>query len=108
MLKMAVYILPRFTQGRYFPFEPTKSYREDPKSNPGNTVDLEILKKFEPKKTNLEIKKGSTLFMQGNCIHGSYPNHSNRSRPLLSISYIPKGTKFIRGKNANRMEISLN
>ena len=66
------------------------------------------LEKFEPKKTNLEIKKGSTLFMQGNCIHGSYPNHSNRSRPLLSISYIPKGTKFIRGKNANRMEIPLN
>ena len=70
-------------------------------------VDLSILKKFESKKTNLEIKKGGTLFMQGNCIHGSYSNESDRSRPLLSISYIPKGTYFIPGKNAKRMEIAL-
>ena len=51
-----LYIYPGSHKEGIFPFEPTKSYREDPKSNPGNTVDLEILKKFEPK-TNLEIKK---------------------------------------------------
>ena len=102
-----LYIYPGSHKEGLFPFEPTLSYREDPNSNPGNTVDLSILKKFESKKTNLEIRKGGTLFMQGNCIHGSYSNVSDRSRPLLSISYIPKGTYFIPGKNAKRMEISL-
>jgi len=102
-----LYIFPGSHKEGLFPFEPTKSYRENPNSNPGNTVDLSILKKFESKKTDLEIRKGGALFMQGNCIHGSYSNISDRSRPLLSISYIPKGTYFIPGKNANRKELSL-
>ena len=102
-----LYIYPGSHKDGLFPFEPTKSYRENPKSNPGNIVDLSILIKFESKKTDLKIKKGGTLFMNGNCIHGSYSNISERSRPLLSISYIPKGTYFISGKNSNRMEIPL-
>ncbi len=102
-----LFIYPGSHEEGLFAFEPTKSYRENPDNNPGNTVDHTILQRFEDVRTDLIIKKGGALFMQGNCIHGSYPNVSDRSRPLLSISYIPKGTYYVPGENANRIEISL-
>jgi len=102
-----LYIYPGSHKDGIFACEPTISYREDPNSNPGSTVEASILGRFESVKTNLEIKRGGTLFLHGNCIHGSYANTSNRSRPLMSISYLTKGAFFLVGKNANRMEISL-
>ena len=87
-----LYIYPGSHKEGLFDFEPTKSYRENPDDNPGNMVERTILNRFENVKTDLIIKKGGVLFMQGNCIHGSYANVSDRSRPLLSMSYIPKGT----------------
>jgi len=103
-----LYIYPGSHKKGLFPFDSAISYRENPDDNPGNTIDKAILQRFENVKTDLIIKKGGVLFLHGNCIHGSYANVSDRSRPLLSISYVPKGTYFIPGKNAKRMEIPLN
>ena len=72
------------------------SYREKD-SKPGNYV---LTGKF--KKIDLNFNKGDMLILHGNLIHGSYPNNSNFSRPLYSISYIVKGEKFISGLNAQR------
>ena len=99
-----LYIYPGSHREPLLPFEPVKSYREDHASNPGNLV--VVPEKY--RKVDLRIRKGGMLIMHGHVIHGSYPNRSSyNSRPLFSISYIPKGFKFLRGKNANRMTISL-
>ena len=81
------------------------SYRESKGNNPGNIISEELLKKFD--KVDVEFSKGDMLVLHGNCVHGSYPNNSLHSRPLLSCSYITKGEQFIAGKNAQRKEISL-
>tara|TARA_Y100000593_G_C4297866_1_gene331627 strand:+ start:729 stop:1511 length:783 start_codon:yes stop_codon:yes gene_type:complete len=81
------------------------SYREPKGSNPGNVISEKLLDKFD--KVDVEFSKGDMLVLHGNCVHGSYPNHSSHSRPLLSCSYITKGEEFIPGKNAQRKEISL-
>jgi|TARA_Y100000294_G_scaffold177930_1_gene205706 ectoine hydroxylase-related dioxygenase (phytanoyl-CoA dioxygenase family) len=72
------------------------SYREKD-SKPGNYI---VTDKF--KKTDLCFNKGDMLILHGNLIHGSYSNNSNSSRPMYSVSYIPKGEKFIPGPNAQR------
>jgi ectoine hydroxylase-related dioxygenase (phytanoyl-CoA dioxygenase family) len=81
------------------------SYREPAGSNPGNNIPEKLLKKFE--KIDVSFNKGDMLVLHGNCVHGSYPNLSKNSRPLLSCSYITKGESFIPGKNAQRKEINL-
>jgi ectoine hydroxylase-related dioxygenase (phytanoyl-CoA dioxygenase family) len=99
-----MYIFPGSHKEPLLPFEATKSYREKPGTNPGNTC--AVPDKYN--KVDLRIKKGGMLVLHGNVIHGSYPNKSvDRSRPLYSISYITKGEDFISGKNANRMVIDL-
>tara|TARA_R100001082_G_scaffold110143_1_gene89135 strand:+ start:9460 stop:10248 length:789 start_codon:yes stop_codon:yes gene_type:complete len=82
------------------------SYREKIGTNPGNIISDVYLNNFE--KIDLEFDKGDMLVLHGNCIHGSYPNYSNFSRPLFSCSYITKGEDFIAGKNAQRKIIDLN
>jgi len=72
------------------------SYREKDEK-PGNFIDT---KKF--KKIDLNFNVGDMLILHGNLVHGSYPNHSNNSRPLYSVSYITKNEKFISGLNAQR------
>jgi len=47
------------------------------------------------------------LILHGNCVHGSYGNTTEFSRPLYSITYIKKRESFLVGKNANRKELSL-
>ena len=89
------------TQG-ILQFEKKISYREKD-SKPGNTViDLPF------KKKNLIFKKGDLLILHGNLVHGSYPNKSNLSRPLYSVSYISSGEKFVPGLNAQRKIMTLN
>ena len=61
-----------------------------------------LLKKLHFKKKNLIFKAGDLLILHGNLVHGSYPNKSNKSRPLYSVSYITEGEKFISGLNAQR------
>lgn len=99
-----MYLYPGSHKEGLLPFEPTISYREKPGSNPGNTV------KIPPqyKKLDLRVKNGDMLILHGHVIHGSYPNKSQtRSRPLFSVSYLPRGTKFFKGKNNNRREIEV-
>ncbi len=82
------------------------SYREK-NNNPGNHIFKETLAKLT--KTDLTFELGDMLILNGNVIHGSYPNDSKvYSRPLLSVSYISTGFSFIPGKNAQRTEIPLN
>lgn len=83
---------------------PRVSYREELGTKPGNTI--AVPEKYE--KYDLAMKKGDTLVLHGNCIHGSYANVSaNRSRPMYSITYITRGEPFTVGKNAKRMETLL-
>ena len=99
-----MYIYPGSHREPLLPFEPVKSYREDLGANPGNIV--KVPEKY--KRADVIVKKGGMLVLNGQVIHGSYPNRSKtRSRPLFSISYITEGEDFIPGKNANRMVIPL-
>ena len=100
-----LFIYPGSHKFGLFEAESNVSYREKGDNNPGNKIPDEILRKF--KKTYVEFNKGDLLVLNGNCIHGSSANHSNNSRPLLSVSYISKGEKFISGNNARRMVINL-
>lgn len=101
-----MYIYPGSHKEGLLPFLPTISYREGPSQNPGNTV--VIPEKYKDEKVDLIVKKGDILVLNGHAIHGSYSNtHKTRSRPLFSVSYVPRGTQFVRGKNNNREEIEV-
>ena len=79
-------------------FDSQTSYRET-KGNPGN------LSQFNPenyKKIDLFFEKGDMVVLDGNLIHGSYGNDTNRSRPLYSASFISFGEPFVPGRNASR------
>ncbi|MBF0332760.1 MAG: phytanoyl-CoA dioxygenase family protein, partial [Alphaproteobacteria bacterium] len=59
-------------------------------------------------KRDLIVAKGTMLVMHGNLIHGSYANRSpDRSRPMLSMSFIPEGEPFVPGATAQRKVIAL-
>ena len=46
--------------------------------------------------------------MNGNLVHGSYPNLSKRnSRHLISFNYGIKGNSFVSGKTAQRISVPL-
>ena len=101
-----MYLYPGSHKEGLMEFQPRISFREDPTSQPGNTIALP--EKYIDKKTDLIMKKGDVLFMHGNCAHGSYPNFSKILwRPVYAITYIKKGESFAIGKNADRKEISL-
>ncbi len=99
----SLYIYPGSHAEDLLEADPVISYREPQGANPGNAVKVPD----HYKKVDLSFKKGSLLILNGNTIHGSYANRSNRSRPLYSCSYITKGEPFIPGNNAQRMIISL-
>ncbi len=101
----SIYVYPGSHKFGLFDAENKISYREKGDSNPGNQISEAILSRFN--KVDCVFKKGDLLILNGNCIHGSYPNNSNISRPLLSISYISEGETFIAGKNARRKVIQL-
>lgn len=102
----SLYVYPGSHKLGLLPSEPKVSYREKDDDNPGNEISNEILSNL--KKVDLEFKTGDMLILNGNVVHGSYPNNSKiYSRPLLSVSYISSGSKFIAGNNAQRTEIPL-
>ena len=101
----SLYIYPGSHKFGLFDAESNISYREKGDKNPGNKISNKVLERF--KKIDCEFKKGDLLVLNGNCVHGSYPNNSDTSRPLLSVSYISKGEDFIPGKNAKRKIIEL-
>jgi len=95
-----LYVYPGSHKFGLYEAESNISYREKSDTNPGNKIPEKYLTKF--KKVDCNFDKGDLLILNGNLIHGSYSNTSNKSRPLLSVSYISKGESFISGKNARR------
>jgi len=95
-----LYIYPGSHKLPLLPAPHKKSYREDPTDNPGR--ECEIPEEFIDKKVDLILPASSVVFLHGNCIHGSYPNISNRSRPWHSNCYITKGEYFNIGKSSQR------
>jgi len=98
-----LYLYPGSHRLPVLPNVPSKSFHEDVDKNPGHTVQV-------PEgyvKTDLIMKKGSAMFLHGNCIHGSYANKSDRDRPTALVATIIKGKKFIVGKTGKRYEIEL-
>ena len=93
-----MYIFPGSHREPLLPAERMKSFHEDPGKNPGHKV--EVPRRYE--KVELHLRRGSVLFLHGNVIHGSYPNLSDRDRPMLLIPYITKGAEFIPGQRAKR------
>mgnify|MGYP001189291530 CR=1 FL=1 len=89
------------------PYDPNISYHEDPGATPGNNTVFPDDYDHASKKTDLYVESGDFLIMHGDCVHGSYPNTSDRSRNLLSASYVTKGAFFEPGISAQRKEISL-
>ena len=88
------------------PFTPRPSYREKPGTNPGNSVLLPS--KYKGKESVVYVRKGGMLILNGNMVHGSYPNMTkDRPRPIIQMTYANKGVEFISGKNAKRERISL-
>ena len=87
------------------PTENNISFREKVGDNPGSEciIPTELL----DKKKDMIIPGNSIVVLNGNCIHGSYPNNSNRSRPWYSSCYISEGEKFVVGKSSKREEINL-
>jgi len=100
-----LYIYPGSHKNGIYEFEKKTSYREVDNS-PGHKISDEILNSFE--KVDVTFKKGDMIVMNGNMIHGSYPNVSKeRNRPFLSCCYISKGEKFNPGYNSQKKPIDL-
>ena len=98
-----LYIYPGSHRLPLLPAPDKKSYREDPNDNPGR--ECEIPEEFIDKKIDLILPSSSVVFLHGNCIHGSYPNNSDRSRPWHSNCYITKGEYYNIGKSSKRTAI---
>ena len=81
------------------------SFREKVGDNPGS--ECNIPEEFLDKKTDIIIPGNSIVVLNGNCIHGSYPNTSERSRPWFSSCYISDGEEFVVGNSSKREEIHL-
>ena len=100
-----LYAYPESHKNGIYEFERKISYREVD-NRPGNKISDEILSTF--KKVDLTFKKGDVIVMNGNMIHGSYPNVSkDRNRPFLSCCYISKGEAFNPGYNSQKRPIDL-
>ena len=99
-----LYVYPGTHRLPLLPAPHKKSYRENIDDNPGR--ECEVPKEFKDKKIDIITKPSSVLFLNGNCIHGSYPNFSDYSRPYFTTCYITKGEKYIIGKNSKRIEVT--
>lgn len=98
-----LYLYPGSHKLGLLKFEKFFSYHAKGNQKPGNRI---VKNLREENKIDLDVKPGDFLIMNGNLIHGSYPNVSaNLSRHLLSFNYGVKGKKFIPGKTAQRKAI---
>lgn len=100
-----IYCYPGSHKLGLLPAEDNISFREKSGTNPGS--ECQIPEEFKDKKTDVIIPRNSMVFLHGNCIHGSYANNSERSRPWYSCCYISKGEDYVVGKNAKRKPIEL-
>lgn len=98
-----LYLYPGSHKKGLLKSEKNFSYWAKYDQRPGNKV---ITKKFKDS-IDLNVKEGDFLIMNGNLIHGSYPNNSKKySRHLLSFNYGVVGEKFFSGKTAQRKIIN--
>jgi phytanoyl-CoA hydroxylase len=95
------YIYPRTHKEGILPFTHNVASQAKVGESPGNTCEVPA----EYEKIDVSLKKGDTFIFHGNLVHGSYPNHSNQSRPFLVINYLPYGEDFIPGRTSNRRVI---
>ena len=100
-----IYCYPGSQKLGLLPAENNISFREKIGDNPGS--ECKIPEEFLDKKTDIIIPGNSIVVLNGNCIHGSYPNNSNRSRPWFSSCYITEGEKFVVGNSSKREVIDL-
>ena len=100
-----IYCYPGSHKLGLLPAENNISFREKVGNNPGS--ECEIPDEFKNKKTDIIIPANSIVILNGNCIHGSYPNNSSRSRPWFSSCYISEGEEFYIGKSSKREKIDL-
>ena len=101
-----LYIYPKSHKFGLLKSEEYFSYHAKSSQKPGNRV----LTSFnDNEKVDLIVKPGDLLIMNGNLIHGSYPNISKKlSRHLLSFNYGVVGEKFSPGYTAKRKVIHFN
>ena len=59
------------------------------------------------KKHHLFLKKGSTVFLHSNVVHGSIPNESSINRNAILFTYIRDGLSFREGNEAKREKTAL-
>tara|TARA_B110000008_G_scaffold220993_1_gene221270 strand:- start:5346 stop:6131 length:786 start_codon:yes stop_codon:yes gene_type:complete len=100
-----IYCYPGTHKLGLLPAENNVSFREKIGNNPGS--ECKIPSEFLNKKQDMIIPANSIVILHGNCIHGSYPNLSERSRPWFSGCYMTEGEDFIEGKNSKRKIIKL-
>lgn len=93
--------------GRFLPAEMKKSFHEGPGQRPGHDVSNTIPEEFRGKEVNLHLKMGSILILHGGVIHGSYPNESDRDRPMFLAPYKIAGASFSIGETGKRKEIAI-
>ena len=98
-----IYCYPGSHKLGLLPAENNISFREKVGDNPGS--ECEIPDEFKNKKTDIIIPANSIVILNGNCIHGSYPNNSSRSRPWFSSCYISEGEEFYIGKSSKREKL---
>ncbi len=100
-----VFVYPGSHEEGLLPHAPQKSYREDSGKQPGNIASFP--EKYRGTEVDIIAKKGAVFFMNGNTLHGSYPNLSDRPRPIHINTYIPNGEEYAPGKIAGRSPILL-
>ncbi len=100
-----IFCYPRSHKLGLLPAKNNVSFREKIGENPGS--ECKIPDDFLDKKTDIIIPANSVVILNGNCIHGSYPNNSNRSRPWFSSCYISEGEDYFIGKSSKRQRIDL-
>jgi ectoine hydroxylase-related dioxygenase (phytanoyl-CoA dioxygenase family) len=106
------------------PFEEQTGYREKAGEKAGNKTilppDVTLLQGVvgsgQPfiedgerlySKIDVTLKKGQAMIFDGNLIHASYPNHSDKWRPAIITNYIKADAEMIAGRTANRLKIPL-
>ena len=58
-------------------------------------------------KIDVSLKKGQAMIFDGNLIHASHPNQSDKWRPAIITNYLRSSADMIEGRTAKRMRIPL-
>ena len=100
-----LFLYPKTHKLGLLKFNSNKSF--DNLKKAGNKINIKAMeKKYEKKYVNAE--PGDFVVLHGHCIHGSSVNTSKTlSRMVYTTCCIPKGEKFLRGRNARREIFSL-